>query len=133
MKLPSFVSELPIRTAAEFMNYLRLSGGHWDFEEDSPWIFRGHADATWELIPSSRRHHGLRILRTIMERRMAGMSGWSLQAFDEACKNPQALIDSESLRQLFQCAQQRAEYSATAAFVRMADELGLRIDDAFDD
>jgi FRG domain len=48
-------------TADEFLNYLRLSQDRWWEENgelrlgDSQWVFRGHADANWKLVPSGLR------------------------------------------------------------------------------
>jgi hypothetical protein len=48
-------------TADEFLNYLRLSQDRWWEESgklrlgDSQWVFRGHADANWKLVPSGLR------------------------------------------------------------------------------
>lgn len=48
---------IPIATASDLMARLRLSNSEWTSaaELNSDWIFRGHGDSAWRLIPTSRR------------------------------------------------------------------------------
>jgi hypothetical protein len=48
---------ITIETASELMERLRLSSSEWTppSELNSDWIFRGHGDSSWPLIPTSRR------------------------------------------------------------------------------
>lgn len=43
------------RTADEFVAALRRSNAHWWEGNQMPWVFRGHADASWKLLPSAWR------------------------------------------------------------------------------
>ena len=44
------------QTANEFVDALRRSGSDWWEGNQMPWVFRGHADASWKLLPSSWRY-----------------------------------------------------------------------------
>lgn len=48
-----------IFTAKSFLNHLRKSNDYWwekhDNKEVCPWVFRGHRDVEWRLIPSAFR------------------------------------------------------------------------------
>jgi hypothetical protein len=46
-------------SAAEFVEALRPSNPHWWENGSCPWIFRGHADEGWLLLPSAWRHDNL--------------------------------------------------------------------------
>jgi len=49
--------EVPF-TAETFLNYLRRSAPHWwmsDNQDECGWVFRGHRDASWKLVPSAAR------------------------------------------------------------------------------
>lgn len=41
--------------AQEFIDALRRSNPHWWEDESCPWVFRGHAQADWPLLPSAWR------------------------------------------------------------------------------
>lgn len=45
------------KKAEDFLNYLQIRHNRWLPDEalSSPWVFRGHADAKWKLIPSALR------------------------------------------------------------------------------
>jgi FRG domain len=46
-------------TAQSFLSYLRRSSSHWWDDDQAtlecPWLFRGHANAEWTLVPSAVR------------------------------------------------------------------------------
>jgi hypothetical protein len=42
-------------TASDFIDALRRSNSHWWEGDQMPWIFRGHANAQWSLLPSAWR------------------------------------------------------------------------------
>src|SRR5258708_24607704 len=43
------------KSAVEFLDVLRRSNPYWWEGEHSPWVFRGHADENWPLLPSAWR------------------------------------------------------------------------------
>lgn len=55
-------NETDIFTAHSYLEYLRKSASHWwqstDSAEHCSWIFRGHADASWKLVPTAARPIG---------------------------------------------------------------------------
>ena len=61
--------------AQTFLDYLRRSNPHWwDGAPDSfncLWVFRGHADACWRLVPSAVRPLEINNLRPLFERMKA--------------------------------------------------------------
>jgi hypothetical protein len=42
-------------SAGEFIDALRRSNSHWWSDGQMPWVFRGHRDKTWPLLPSAWR------------------------------------------------------------------------------
>lgn len=42
-------------SASEFVSLLRRSNAIWWSDKSMPWAFRGHADASWSLLPSAWR------------------------------------------------------------------------------
>lgn len=42
-------------SASDFLGALRRSNAYWWEDDQSPWVFRGHADESWELLPSAWR------------------------------------------------------------------------------
>jgi FRG domain len=62
-------------SAQTFLAYLRRSNPHWwDGASDHfncPWVFRGHRDACWRLVPSAVRPLEINNLRALFERMKA--------------------------------------------------------------
>ena len=52
---PDGVSIGSATTASEFIEALRRSNPLWWEGNQMPWVFRGHADASWKLLPSAWR------------------------------------------------------------------------------
>jgi len=42
-------------SAGEFIDALRRSNSHWWTDGHMPWVFRGHRDKSWPLLPSAWR------------------------------------------------------------------------------
>jgi hypothetical protein len=129
MELPAFVEVVEHRTAIELLAYIRLADRHWGDGWNAPWIFRGHADADWRLIPPSRRPDGQRILRPLIEAHLASTGEWTIDDFDLASRSPELVKQDASVRSRLTSAQTRAEGRAIREFVILANELGLRIED----
>ncbi|MEZ2212957.1 FRG domain-containing protein [Sinorhizobium sp. CB7] len=49
------IEMIKTRTAREFLGYLHLSNDHWweTGDERPSFVFRGHADSDWDLLPSA--------------------------------------------------------------------------------
>ncbi len=130
MELPHFVETLTFTSADRFVEYLRPSNRIWgDGWTPGTWVFRGHADANWLLLPRSRRPDGLKVLRPIMIECLASREGWSIDDFDHALKHPELLVANEDLRMRVEDLQRKAEYTAIAEFVRLANDIGLRLEE----
>lgn len=60
-------------TASTFLQYFRKSSAHWwgdnTIETQCPWVFRGHWDADWKLIPTAARpsFEGVSEFKSIVE------------------------------------------------------------------
>ena len=53
----SFVERVPCLTAAEFMNAISANGPHFQRDDPHAWIFRGHSDDSYQLVPSALREN----------------------------------------------------------------------------
>lgn len=80
-------------TADTFLEFLRRSHSHWyadDNVTEQEWVFRGHWDASWGLIPSAVRPNN-RLLAPLIERRFSsweGSPGW----FENACGSHRTIL-----------------------------------------
>ncbi len=129
-KYPAFVEEHPFDTATSFLDFIRLSNPVWD--ETAQWIFRGHADSTWKLVPRSRRPDGLQILRPIIRKVIQEeRPEWTLERFEMAVSDPEFML-REGTHGIVIDIQRKAERAALLQFARLADELGLRVDGILD-
>lgn len=58
-----------IFTADSFLAHLRLANDHWwpnkRTDKNFTWVFRGHADSTWKLIPKAAHERGQRRFESI--------------------------------------------------------------------
>lgn len=58
-------------TARSFLQYLRRSNSIWwdgsSHGDECPWVFRGHSNAAWKLVPSAARPLEINKLRSIIE------------------------------------------------------------------
>jgi hypothetical protein len=104
------VEVIETQTADEFLAYLDRSGTHWGGTPNVPWVFRGHADDKWRLLPSAWREEGSAALRNYFGRLAATVPPAILKTPEGAAR---VLI--------------AAECEAVGRFVDLADELGLSI------
>lgn len=99
--------EFHSKTAAEFLSNLSPRAEHFlPFGERGDWIFRGHSDASWELLPSVFRPE---VTLRKMERARNGDGGW--ERFRPAEREHWELV--------------QAEFSTLKAFFEAADMAGL--------
>src|SRR5260370_20128694 len=49
------ISVWPAQTAHEFLTALRRSNNYWWEDDQIPWVFRGHKDKSWPLLPAAWR------------------------------------------------------------------------------
>lgn len=112
------VKEVPFNTAVAFLDGLEAFNSEYgppDYR--SPWVFRGHIDAAWELRPSAWRDDGMKKLEP-------------LKKWLEPQVKAYALSNGVGERKLERCVQQAAEVFAVRQFCDLADDLGLLIDHA---
>lgn len=62
-KVAPGISAWHAQSAKEFLNALRRSNDYWWEDHQSPWVFRGHRDESWPLLPSAWRP-GNKIIET---------------------------------------------------------------------
>lgn len=98
--------------AESFLGFLRRSHPIWQPEDPSldyqPWVFRGHRDANWDLVPSAARPKGNPLGPVIEKYR---------EVLDQAWRN-----SPEHKRNMF--AHLLAQARAVSEFVRLGSEMG---------
>jgi hypothetical protein len=61
MMQPNWIEKQPgiavwrTQSARDFLNALRRSNDYWWEDDQIPWVFRGHRDETWPLLPAAWR------------------------------------------------------------------------------
>jgi len=117
-------------SAEEFLAYLRPSNSVWHEGLDNPWLFRGHADATWELLPSSLREEGKAALRKLTGENEPPTDAIKEALFVKFGLGRQLPLDAPVLERFIEAFYQaRSEVDAVAQFASLADKLGMRIPD----
>ena len=98
------------QTAEEFLAYLDRGDRRWGDGPQVRWVFRGHGDDRWRLLPRALREDGRAILQRIYDalHRLPSASGE---------KWPDARVWLA------------AEFEALKQFVELADELGFQVPD----
>jgi hypothetical protein len=65
---PSFVELRRFTSAGRLLTYLTPHRKHWRAGGDDRWVFRGHADSDWLLLPSAHRSPAPTILQALIDR-----------------------------------------------------------------
>lgn len=123
-------------SAREFLDFLRISKRRWGRSHTTTWVFRGQADASWPLLPSAWRSPGHEFIRAIAKKTIS-------KVHDDLPKLPSKVgyflscdrfVTSHQLsRKQFSdncftgIAYMLAEIQAIDEFLRLADNVGLRI------
>lgn len=102
------VQILAAASAKDFLDLLDPTHERWGGGFEKPWIFRGHGDSEWELMPRAWRRDGQKILRPHYEKYASAYK-------DMANKERQAKY------------WKAAQCEAVHRFTMLADELGLPI------
>jgi hypothetical protein len=123
-----FLEERLFESAEEFLNYLRPSEKCWGSEWDSPWIFRGHADADWALLPPLLRADGRVKVGQVLEEISTRLARWTLGDFEAALSDAVRVREQDSVRIIIDRVIRDTEYYAVTKFAELADELGLTVD-----
>lgn len=114
--------------AADLLDYLRPSNPAWGPEWDSGWVFRGQADAGWELSPSLFRPDGRQKLRPLVAEFAKRYGGWSFEEFEAILTDGPQLKTDGALRTNLVLLLEGVETHAVGQFAELADELGLLVD-----
>lgn len=129
MATPFFLEEHNLPTALEFLEFLRPTHSRWGRSWDSPWVFRGHADATWALLPPIYRPDGRAVLQPILAEIAKRARGWSFEEFEALFKDEEQLRRDEQMRIMIDFVCRAAEIDALKRFAELSDELGLTVDE----
>ena len=128
---------IEFESASDFLNYIRLSNGHWGSGWDCHWIFRGQARHSWELVPRVWRADALLDLNALIERlqsfveigidRVKSKGGFSSSDPFLTLRKTDAELAFNRLRQsLLQLA---IEEEVLSQFVQFGEELGYQVGD----
>ena len=122
------IDECGFEKAEDFLDYLRPSREHWRASGDLAcrWIFRGHADAEWDLLPSAWRGREQDEANLLYEPYMRWRNrncGYRLNILSAESKK----IPEYNERCQHICALRKAEYSVVVAFSELLNEIGERI------
>ncbi len=104
-------------SASSFLEYLRPSHPQWHCRsddnpgKDSRWVFRGHRDASWKLVPSLWREEGNKLLLDLVAKER-----------DRRAQSPSATSSNHSLTYE---AFEMVYWTLLKAFVDKAEELAL--------
>ncbi len=139
------IEEKHFERAEDFLDYLQIRHERWlpDGAYSSPWVFRGHADARWKLIPSAWRRAAegeekseaeliVERARQECERHELVMNEIheyqsSIRGYQKSGWEPGGLIYRG--RKIAADIQAIVEFKLVSDFVHLADELGLTLPD----
>jgi hypothetical protein len=108
------------KSAEEFLNRLSsLPNDAQPPEYRSPWVFRGHNDAAWELLPPAWRRDGLEKLAPLM--------AWLKAKVAAQVKRLEIWSDEHKRKAENRGLPTAAEVEAVRHFCKLADELGMVI------
>lgn len=112
-------------TAREFLDALRISSGLWLSEYErwqSTWIFRGHGNAKWALIPSAWR---TKDLEPYKDEERIRIPGTIRRTVSELKEKSQIEVDDSKVNNLIEVLLQSiAELNAIEEFADLADKIG---------
>ncbi|MDV3351440.1 FRG domain-containing protein [Leptothoe sp. LEGE 181152] len=99
--------------AESFLLLLRRSNPYWwrDGDTDTPWVFRGHWDANWPLIPSAWRNNSPLIR---LKKAIASQCPELLNSYGTGAQREMALLNLAEIEAIFQ-------------FANLAESLGANI------
>lgn len=105
-------------SAQEFLDEIRSSNERWwnSEEIESDWVFRGHWNSEWPLLPPAWREKNPKLIPL-------------LEKVDKLSFRPGSKFPPEELQF---CKRMMAEYQAIGDFSMLADELGFDIDPVYD-
>ncbi len=117
------VENIECATLREFVDVLSPANPTWGTGLEVPWIFRGHANAAWELKPSAWREDGQRKLEPEFKRLSKDIETVFVK-IEERSANALSEIEKRIIKRVI------VEIDAVHCFAELADELGLSPPDA---
>lgn len=135
------VEFIDFSSATEFLNYLRPTNPDWGEHLDSPWVFRGHANADWTLTPSTWRPLGKDKLKPLADSVFRFFETYDIDLFIRNQSSLWRKTDEDEQRTIFELWQSPsskdsiienlayyvAEQEAVIQFCQLSDELGQPI------
>lgn len=116
------VERLRVETPEEFLDTLRLSNVRW---RTGKWIFRGHWDAEWDLIPSAWHDRGREKFRGLLDHyRWLVNAGWDQLEISGRARA--VWFDSKELNVEWMV-QHSVEAALAYEYHRIADEQGMEV------
>lgn len=122
--MSSPIEEIHFETAPDFLDYLQPRRPHWfpTDASDPEWVFRGHADSRWRLIPSAMRTDWFDRFKDRERDRICSIVDKYPISWTEG-----TLPSRERLVEFL--LQQAAERAAVSEFIDLADQAGNHIPD----
>jgi len=128
-----FLEEIRFTNAESLLDYLRPCRSHWGDGTVIPWIFRGHANEKWDLLPKLWRQDGRQFLEPLLRshaERRSDRGGWN--AYQRFVSDTQSLAANRELSGFVMNVARDASAEAVFRFLKLADELGLAMPEPFD-
>lgn len=124
-----FVETIRCKDANELVEHLRPSNPQWGSGHTNSWIFRGHADSRWKLLPSARRPDGRRKLEKLLRKQCSDALNCTWDEFNTLMQTPSRVVGDQKVVDTLRRIMVRAEEDAVSSFVNLADELGHHVPD----
>jgi len=137
--VPPRVTEIHFTSAADLLTYLHLTGDHWGTSPASTWMFRGQDSAEWSLVPRAWREPYEALLRRLASPSEAFLRGDAKRVAESAryvMSPPRATMVAQRGHEFFVqnlatlLVRTAAELFTIDEFVRLSDDVGLRIPSA---
>lgn len=127
MSHSAHVEDLPFDTAEDFVAFLRPCPRNWGplLDHSCTWVYRGHSDAEWKLIPSAWRDETRGILDRVKAKLRPEIEA-RLQQYPAPDLGSLACSREHAIEHM---AQVEAEVHLVAEFGVLADELGYPVPD----
>ncbi len=116
------VEPVELKSAEEFVDYLRPTNDRWGSSIGVSWVFRGQADSKWGLGPRAWRQSGLKLLESIRLEfdKFLNDDSKGKEILDASVRE-RGSMNRDAFR--FVVSQVAAEYEAVRQFANLADEL----------
>ena len=107
-------------TADSFLNFIRRSNPKWHEneppKETQEWVYRGHWNSDWTLIPSVARDLDTNIIKKQIVKKLEYLNTFKEKDFIKIRKNPNLILKS---------AYEMAAHESHMAFIKLINEIGI--------